>query len=331
MPYTHLNENERYVISHLNCAGFSHREIARRINRHHVTVSRELNRYKSMYAYTTYWYDWTHPEAIKRRRKARHHRRRSNQRLFDYVKQRLEADWSPEIIAEKLKLDHPDDEGMRASQETIYRWIYLDAIEGGTLYHHLRRRRKKRRRQKRYGSGRRFIPGRVSISERPESVETRERFGDWEGDTIEGKKSTGYMATHVERKSRFLIAAKLLDKKAESLTSESVKAFCRIPIEMRKTLTVDNGKEFARFKEIETQTGLTVYFADPYSAWQRGTNENTNGLLRQYFPKGTDFRNVTAEELAFAVKKLNHRPRKCLGYQSPYEVFWNTSSGALIT
>jgi len=331
MPYKHLSENERYVISHLNCAGFSFREIARRINRHHVTVGRELNRYKSMYQYTTYWYDWTHPEALKRRRKARHHRRRSSQRLFDYVKQRLEADWSPEIIAEKLKIDYPDDEEMRASQETIYRWIYLDAKDGGALYHHLRRRRNKRRRQKRYGSGRRFIPGRVSISERPDSVETRERFGDWEGDTIEGKKSTGYMATHVERKSRFLIAAKLLNKKAESLTSESVKAFCRIPIDMRKTLTVDNGKEFARFKELENQTGLTVYFADPYSAWQRGTNENTNGLLRQYFPKGTDFRNVTAEELAFAVKKLNHRPRKCLGYQSPYEVFWNTSSGALIT
>ena len=331
MPYKHLTENERYVISHLHCAGFSRREIARRINRHYVTVSRELNRYKSMYTYTTYWYDWTHPEALKRRRKARHHRRRSSQRLFDYVKQRLEDDWSPEIIAEKLKIDYPDDEEMRASLETIYQWIYLDASEGGTLYHHLRRGRKKRRRQKRYGSGRRFIPGRVSISERPDSVETRERFGDWEGDTIEGKKSTGYMATHVERKSRFLIAAKLLNKKAESLTSESVKVFCRIPIEMRKTLTVDNGKEFARFKELENQTGLTVYFADPYSAWQRGTNENTNGLLRQYFPKGTDFRNVTAEKLAFAVKKLNHRPRKCLGYQSPYEVFWNTSSGALIT
>jgi IS30 family transposase len=98
---------------------------------------------------------------------------------------------------------------------------------------------------------------------------------------------------------------------------------------MRKTLTVDNGKEFARFKELEEKTGLTVYFADPYSAWQRGTNENTNGLLRQYFPKGTDFRKVTEEDLAFAVKKLNHRPKKCLGYQSPHEVFWKTSSGAL--
>ena len=237
--------------------------------------------------------------------------------------------WSPETIAEKLKIEYPENAEMRVSHETIYRWIYLDATEAGILYHHLRRRRKKRRRQKRYGSGGRFIPGRASISERPAIVETRERFGDWEGDTVEGKRSTGYFATHVQRKSRYLIAAKLIDKKAESLTSKRIKAFWRIPKKMRKTLTVDNGKEFARFKKLEDKTGLTVYFADPYSAWQRGTNENTNGLLRQYFPKGTDFRNVSEEDLAFAVKKLNHRPRKCLNYQSPHEVFWKAKNGAL--
>jgi IS30 family transposase len=331
MPYTHLTENERYVISHLNVAGFTFREIARRIKRHHTTVSRELKRNGPEYDCTIYWYDWTHPKALKRRHKARHHRRLSNQRLFKYVKRKLRDDWSPEIIAEKLKIDYPDDDEMRVSHETIYRWIYLDANRGGTLYHHLRRKRKKRRRQKRYGSARRFIQGRVGISERPAIVETRQRFGDWEGDTIEGKKSTGYMATHVERKSRYLIAAKLLDKKAESLTLKSINAFLRIPKKMRKTLTVDNGKEFARFKELENKTGLTVYFADPYSAWQRGTNENTNGLLRHYFPKGTDFRNITEENLAFAVKKINHRPKKCLGYQSPHEVFWKTQNGALAT
>ncbi len=331
MPYTHLTEEERYFISHLTCAGLSLREIARRINRHHTTVSRELSRNGPEYDCTIYWYNWTHPKALKRRHKARHHRRLSNQDLVNYVKRRLKADWPPEVIAEKLKTDYPDDETMRVSHETIYRWIYLDAKEGGTLYHHLRRRRKKRRRQKRYGSGRRFFPGRVSISERPAIVEFRERFGDWEGDTIEGKKSTGCIATHVERKSRYLLAAKLDDKKAESLTIQSTKAFCRIPKKMRQTLTVDNGKEFARFKELENKTGLTVYFADPYAAWQRGTNENTNGLLRQYFPKGTDFRTVTKKDLAFAVKKLNHRPRKCLNYRSPHEVFWKTSSGALVT
>ncbi|MBL7211406.1 MAG: IS30 family transposase [Desulfobacteraceae bacterium] len=245
MPYTHLTENERYVISHLKVAGFTLREIARRIKRHHTTVSRELKRNDDpVYKDTVYWYDWTHPEALKRQHKARHQCRRSNKRLFDYVERKLRDDWSPELIAEKLKIDYPDDDEMRVSHETIYRWIYLDANGGGTLYHHLRRKRKKRRRQKRYGSGRRFIPGRVSISERPAIVETRERFGDWEGDTIEGKKSTGYMVTHVERKSRYLIAAKLLDKKAESVTLKSIKAFWRISKKMRKTLTVDNGKEF---------------------------------------------------------------------------------------
>jgi len=331
MPYTHLTQNDRYVISHLKCAGFSLREIARRINRHHTTISRELKRNGPDYKDTTYWYDWTHPEAIRRQHKARHHRRRSNKRLVNYVKRKIKADWSPEVIAEKLRIDYPDDDEMRVSHETIYRWIYLDVSQGGTLYHHLRRKRKKRRRQKRYGSGRRFIPGRVSISERPTIVDSRERFGDWEGDTIEGKRSTGYMATHVERKSRYLIAAKLANKKAESLTSKSIKAFTRIPKMMRQTLTVDNGKEFSRFKELEYKTGLTVYFADPYSAWQRGTNENTNGLLRQYFPKGTDFKKITEEDLAFALKKLNHRPRKCLSYRSPHEVFWQASSGALTT
>jgi IS30 family transposase len=330
MPYTHLTEQERYVISHLTCAGFSLREIGRRINRNHATVSRELKRNDDpVYKDTTYWYDWTHPEAVKRRRKARHRRRRSNHCLFDYVKRKLRDDWSPEIIAEKLKIDYPNDATMRLSHETIYHWIYLDARGGGSLYQHLRRKRKKRRRQKRYGSGRRFIPGRVSICQRPTIVETRQRFGDWEGDTIEGKKRTGYMVTHVERKSRYLIAAKLTNKTAQSLTLQSIKAFCRIPKKMRQTLTVDNGKEFAYFKELEKKTGLSVYFAEPYSAWQRGTIENTNGLLRQYFPKGTDFRTVTEKDLAFAVKKLNHRPRKCLSYRTPHEVFWKTSHGAL--
>jgi IS30 family transposase len=332
MPYNHLSENERYVISHLAVAEYSVREIARRIKRHHTTISRELRRNGDpIYKETTYWYSWTHPEALKRRHKIRHTRRRSNPRLVKYVKRKIMEDWSPEIIAKKLQIDYPRDDQMRVSHETIYRWIYLDAREGGTHYIHLRRRRKKRRKQKRYGSGRRFIPGRVSISERPVIVETRKRFGDWEGDTLEGKKGSGCLATHVERKSRYLLASKLNDKKAESVTLQSIKAFLNVPPKNRQTLTLDNGKEFVLFQEIEINTGLTVYFADPYSAWQRGTNENTNGLLRQYFPKGINFKTVTEKDLAVAVKKLNHRPRKCLGYQTPHEVFWQRSNGALVT
>jgi len=330
MSYTHLTESDRHKISHLNSAGFSLREIARRINRHHTTISRELHRNgMGDCDGIVYWDNWTHPIALKRQHEARHYRRNSNQDLVRYVERKLKNDWSPEIIAQKLKVDYPDDNKMRVGHETIYRWIYSDAKNGGTLYKHLRRRRKNRRRQKRYGAGRRFIPGRIGIAERPAIVDNRERFGDWEGDTIEGKKSSGYIATHVERKSRYLMAAKLVDKKSDSLTMQSIRLFCGIPKKIRQTLTVDNGSEFARFKELENETGLTVYFADPYAAWQRGTNENTNGLLRQYFPKGTDFSKITEEDLAFAVKKLNYRPRKCLGYRSPNQVLRRRLSGAL--
>ena len=191
------------------------------------------------------------------------------------------------------------------------------------------RSHKKRRRQRRYGTGRGLIPGRVSIDKRPDLVATRQRFGDWEGDTVEGAKGSGHITTHVERKSRYLIAAKLTNKAAAVTATAVTSAFRRIPKALRHTLTLDNGKEFARFRDIEKHTGLTVYFADPYSAWQRGTNENTNGLLRRYFPKGLDFRNITQETLASAVKKLNHRPRKCLDYQTPHEVFQEARRGAL--
>jgi len=154
-------------------------------------------------------------------------------------------------------------------------------------------------------------------------------LSDWEGDTLEGARGSGGLATHVDRKSRYLLAAKLTDKKAVTMNAQTIKAFTRLPQTMRQTLTVDNGSEFSQFKELERKTGLKVYFADPYSAWQRGTNENTNGLLRHYFPKGTNFQKVTDEEIALIIKKVNHRPRKCLNYQTPHEVFYQTSHGAL--
>lgn len=332
MSYTHFTEKERYVISHLKSAKFSIREIARRLGRHHTSISREIKRNGPKYTdYAPYWYYVAQPVADNRRHKARSHRRQNHQPLVNYVMEKLRLDWPPEVIAAKLQLDFPDDKRMRISHETIYRWIYLDASQAGNLYSHLRRRHKKRRRQTQYGSGRRFIPGRVSISERPTIVETRERYGDWEGDSMEGAKGTGGLATHVDRKSRYLLAAKLSDKKAITMTEASIKSFNRLPKAFRQTLTVDNGKEFSKFKELEKGTGLTVYFADPYAAWQRGTNENTNGILRFYFPKGIDFQNISIKELENVVRKINNRPRKCLNYQTPHEIFYEASSGALRT
>lgn len=331
MSYSHITENERYVISHMKLAGFSLRAIGRRLGRDHTSIMREIDRNRPTYADdAVYWYYVTQSTADERRHHARSFRRKNNKLLVDYVESKLRQDWPPEAISARLPLDYPVDEKMRISHETIYRWVYRAASQNGDLHTHLRRRHKKRRKQKRYGSGRRFIPGRVSIDQRPSIVEKRERFGDWEGDTVEGAKGTGGIATHVERKSRFLLAVKLNDKKAATMTEQSIMSFRSIPKKLRKTLTVDNGKEFSRFKELEDNTGLKVFFADPYAAWQRGTNENTNGLLRFYFPKGTDFQKVPEEKLAIVVKKLNHRPRKCLNYLTPHEVFIQARRGALM-
>jgi transposase, IS30 family len=330
MSYTHFTEKERYVISHLKSAQFSLREIARRLGRHHTSISREITRNRPTYADdAVYWYTATQRIAIERLHKARSYCRQKHKPLVEYIEEKLRLDWPPEAIAARIRIDYPKDERMRISHETIYSWAYLDASQGGDLHTHLRRRHPRRRRQKRYGSGRRFIPGRVSIDQRPSIVETRVRFGDWEGDTLEGAKGKGALATHVERRSRYLLAAKLVDKKASTMNAQSITSFLKLPTSRRKTLTVDNGKEFSQFKELEQETGLKVYFADPYAAWQRGTNENTNGLLRFYFPKGTDFHALPEMELEQVIEKVNQRPRKCLNYQTPHDVFFKNLRGAL--
>lgn len=332
MSYCHLSSEERYVISYLVLDDLSLREIGRRIGRHHSTISREIKRNRPTYADdAVYWYDAAQQYADQRKAKARHWRKQSNKQLGHYIQSKLINDWSPEQIAGRLIVDYPNNELMRISHEAIYQWIYTDAVNGGNLYTHLRRCHKKRRKQRRYGSLRGLIPGRVSIRQRPKVVDHRLRFGDWEADSLEGAKGSGAIATHVERKSRFLVAAKLSDKAAKTITIASASAFEHIPKTMRKTLTVDNGKEFAQFKQLEKMTGFCIYFADPYSAWQRGCNENTNGLIRQYLPKGANFKNITNDHLEIIVKRLNHRPRKCLNYQTPHEVIHQAIRGPAAT
>lgn len=329
MSYTQLTSEERYVIYHLKLCNFSLREIGRRLGRHHTTIGRELERNRPAIPGMPYWHQTAHDKALERRQQPRHYRRLACLPLIRYVERRLRAEWSPEIIAARLRLEHPGDPAMRISAETVYRWVYRDARHGGTWFTFLLRRRKNRRKQRGYGAGRGLIPGRVGIEQRPALVALRRRFGDWEGDTVEGAKGRGHITTHVERKSRYLLAAKLTGKSAAETAQAVSSAFRRVPRSLRKTLTLDNGKEFARFRDIEKSSGLRVYFADPYSAWQRGTNENTNGMLRRYFPKGIDFRTVTDEALAKVVKKMNHRPRKCLGYRTPHEVFMQACRGAV--
>ncbi len=326
MPHRHLSAEERFAIEQLLLYGCGYREIGRRLKRHHSTIGREVARNGGHGVYV----GGRGVRLARERRTMRRHRRRwDHAPLRGYVHRGLRADWSPEQIAGRLQRDHPRAPRMRIAHETIYRWIYRDAASGGDLHTHLRRRHRKRRKQGRYGTGRGLIPGRVSIHDRPAIAATRRRHGDWKGDMVEGKRGSGEVVTLVERKSRYLTAAKLPAKSADPMAARIAALLRAVPRTWRRTLTLDNGKEFTAFKRIENDTGIAVYFADPYAAWQRGTNENSNGLLRQYLPKGVDMRTVSNRRLASAVKSINHRPRKCLKYKTPYEVLKNNIGGAI--
>jgi IS30 family transposase len=306
-------------------ANFSYRKIAGILNRSPSTISRELQRNTGQYS--PYWYDWAQQYADQRKAIPRSQKRRQNPTLYDVVCQGLTKGFSPEIISGRLKRDFRSLQ-MRVSPDSIYRWVYADATEDGDLYKLLVRHHKKRRKQRKAVRKREF-EGRVSISERPKLVDQKKRFGDWESDTMAGGKSKGGLATHVERKSRYLVAAKLENQRSDTFMEATIHALSSFQKTIIKTFTVDNGSEFSQFKLLEEATESRVYFADPYSPWQRGLNENTNGLLRRYFPKGCNFHAISDTMVDEVIKKLNHRPRKCLKFRTPYEVLFKTKTVAL--
>ena len=323
MSYEQLSEQERYVICHMHRYGFSHAEIGRRLNHHRGTIGRELRRNRDPYArpgHDDYFYDTATRLTRERRDHANRRYKIDDTPLGEAIRHGLSQRWSPQQIAGRIKRGHRDDPAMHITHETIYRWVYRRSEAGEPWYKQLRRRHHKRRRRCARRDHRGLIPGRIGIEQRPDVVQRRSRFGDWEADTMQGAKGTGALATHVERKSRYLLARKLADQCAHTFNLATIKAFAVIPSKLRKTLTCDNGKEFAHFKHIEQRLNFDVYFANPYAAWERGTNENTNGLLRDFFPKGIDFRRVSHAQVAKAQRMLNNRPRKCLNYQTPAEV-----------
>jgi transposase, IS30 family len=225
------------------------------------------------------------------------------------IKALIRLDWSPEQIS-----DHGRNSQMiRISHEWIYQYIYEDKNDGGSLWEHLRCRKK---RKKRYGSyeKRGQIPHRTSIDERPKIAADRSRLGDWEADTIIGKGRKGAIVTLVDRKSRYLRMGLVKRRTKEAVKEMIVSLLANHPVH---TITCDNGKEFADHQAVAKELGAEVYFAHPYASWERGTNENTNGLIRQYFPKNTDFRELKHEEISFVDNRLNTRPRKCLSFCSP--------------
>lgn len=319
MSYEHLTRAERGVIDRMWSRGRSRRAIARELGRDPSTVSRELRRNSERRGYNPHWANLQY----WRRREQKHLRYKTGDEvLMAHVVDKLKQGWSPEQVGGRFRHhDYVGEPRMWISHETVYRYIWEDKRAGGTLYRYLRRRRVKYGKR---GSGRhpnRFIKGRVSIDERPSIVTDQGRFGDWEADTIYGRRRESCMVTAVERKSLFCTVAPIPNASAPATNRGLLQSFLRIPKQMIRTITVDNGKEWVAFKELEKRLRAAVYFTHPYSAWERPMNENLNGLLRQYLPRKTDLRCITAEQLEAIIQRLNNRPRKKHNYRTPSEVF----------
>jgi len=301
--------------------GHNLKEIAAVIGVHKSTISRELRRNQGGRGYR---YQQAHRKAIDRRKDKVP--LRIDRQTWLMIEALIGEDWSPEQISGWMKLEmnifvSPVCVRARTGRhEWIYQHILLDKESGGHLYRHLRCQKK---RKKRYGSNDRrgVIRNKVSIDERPPIVETRERLGDWEADTIIGKRHQQALVSLTERKSRFSLIYKVERKTSDQVT-EAISQLL-LPIKQYvHTVTSDNGKEFAGHHVIANNLDADFYFAHPYSSFERGLNENTNGLIRQYFPKDRDFTTITTEEIIRTIKKLNNRPRKCLGFKTPDQVFF---------
>ena len=255
----------------------------------------------------------------EKRRKAKTSYPLKNPFIYTYVHEHLKFGWSPEIISGKLKEDH----GQKISPECIYQYIYSKRArdKGFRLWEWLTRSHKKRRKKTGRKTRRTLIPNRIDIGQRPATVDTRERTGDWEGDTIFGRGKGSALGTFNERKSRIIRIRKLKKKTAKEMERAASRAFSGEPEEFRLTMTMDNGSENTRHEAISKKTGLTIYFARPYHSWERGSNERGNGMIRRYYPKKTNFDNISEKEIMLVQELINNRPMKCLGWKTPNEVY----------
>ncbi len=308
---------EREDISRGIASGSSLREIARRLDRAVSTVSREVTRHGGRPAYRAHDADQQAWNAALRPKRCL---LTTNQRLREVVASKLMLDWSPEQISGWLKTHYPNDESMRVSHETIYRSLFIQArgVLKKELMDHLRSKRRMRRSRhaSEHGQSRGKIVDAVSIRERPAEAEDRAVPGHWEGDLLVGSKHS-YVATLVERHSRFLMLIKVPNRDTAVVVAALSRHVRKLPATLRRSLTWDRGLEMAKHKEFTVATDVQVYFCDPQSPWQRGSNENTNLLLRQYFPKGTDLSVYSQAQLDQVSLRLNQRPRKTLGFETP--------------
>ena len=315
--YRQLTEEDRIEIYAMKQAGKQQNQIAAVLGVSSSTVSRELTRNTGLRGYRP---KQAHQKMLRRRFTARKAVKMTPETV-DYIESRLRQEHSPEQIAQRMKVD-PAWEGPVVSHERIYQHIWQEKAWGGTLYKHLRIGGTKQRRKRRNSRDLRgTIKNRVGIEQRPPIVNRKIRIGDWEGDTVVGKNHQGALVTLVDRKIKLTLLGKVDRSTAEAVEQTIITLMERLP-RRSYTLTVDNGQEFSSHESIARRLEINVFFADPYRAWQRGLNENTNGLIRQYVPKGSDIRTLTAKQIKHIMDRLNNRPRKSLGFLTPNEVFY---------
>lgn len=318
MNYTQLTRERRYQIYALKKAGQNQTQIALLLGCHKSTISRELRRNCGMKGYRPYQAD-----ELAYDRQCEAYRARITGETWMLVEFLLRQDWSPEQISGRLKLEKKPS----VSHECIYLYVYAEKRRGGTLHQHLRSQKKQRKRYSGY-IRRGQIPNRTSIEKRPQIVAQKKRFGDWEADTIIGARHKAGILSVVERKSKLTRLRKLATKAAAEMKDNCIALLAPLAARVH-TITVDNGKEFCEHELIATRLQARVYFAHPYASWERGLNENTNGLVRQYFPKKYEFARIKTKDLQQVEDLLNNRPRKTLGYRTPNEVFFKQRSVAL--
>lgn len=310
--YKQLTYEQRCQIEVLNKSSFSQTEIAEAIGVSQSCISRELKRNRGERGYR---HKQAQLKAEKRRRQIDKQHKMTPE-MIDLIEDKIYKKWSPEQISGRLKAE----ENIHISHESIYQHIWEDKRLGGDLYSFLRRTgRKYQSRGKNGKTTRGQIKNRVSIDERPDIVDKKEEVGHWEIDTVIGKNHSGCLVTIVERVTKFTVSARLDSKHSDEVTAAAVTLLAPFK-KVVNSITADNGKEFAQHEKISAQLECDVYFAHPYHSWERGLNENTNGLLRQYFPKSTDFKEVCDNEVECTVACLNNRPRKSLDFKSPAAV-----------
>lgn len=314
MKYRQLTSEERYMISALRRQGIHQAEIARNLSRHRSTISRELRRNSARFD------GCYRPSIAVERTSGRRSRSRKKSQFtaaqWCSVRELLRLDWSPEQIAGHLKAKRL----LSISHETIYRYVRRDRQRGGMLFRHLRCSRKQRRKRYRSHDSRGQLPGKRMINERPAVVEERAEVGHWEIDTVMGKYGThACIVTVVERKTGYLLIGKLPARTVQA-TNRCTRRLIRRHTQHFKTITADNGTEFHGYEDVERVTDVKFYFAQPYHAWERGSNENVNGLVRQYLPRGTSMESLSQHQCDAIATQLNTRPRKRYGYQTPAQL-----------